>query len=111
MVLLHDGMIAAFSVSVGVPVDEIETRLAAGETLSDMALSKGFTVTEFQTMLKDARDKAIAAAVANGELTQEQADWMVNRGNQMNGGSAARGTGNGLGNWSWKWRTVQNAKS
>lgn len=96
--ILHDGIIATFSVSVGIPVDEIETRLAAGETLSAMALSKGFTVTEFQTMLNDAREKAIAAAVANGDLTQEQADWMANRGNQINGSSAARGTGNGVGN-------------
>ena len=95
--LLHDEIIAAFSESVGVPVEEIETRLTAGETLSDIALSKGFTFTEFQTMLKDAHDKAIATAVVNGDLTQEQADWMLNRGNRMNGNSANRGTGNGLG--------------
>jgi hypothetical protein len=96
--LLHDEIISAFSVSVGVPVAEIETRLTAGETLSDIALSKGFTVAEFQTMLKDAHDKAIAAAVVNGDLTQEQADWMLTRGNRMNGNQAGRGTGTGLGN-------------
>ena len=47
-------------------------------------------------MLNDAHDKAIAAAVVSGDLTQEQADWMLSRGNRMNG-SQARGTGNGLG--------------
>jgi carbonic anhydrase/acetyltransferase-like protein (isoleucine patch superfamily) len=95
--LLHDEIIAAFSVSVGVTVEEIETRLTAGETLSDIAVSKGFTVAEFQTMLKDAHDKAIAAAVVSGDLTREQADWMLSRGNRMNGSQAGRGTGNGFG--------------
>jgi len=94
--LLHNEFIAAFSVSVGVPVEEIETRLTAGETLADIAASKGFTVTEFQTMLKDAHDKAIAAAVLSGDLTQEQADWMLSRGNRMNANQAGRGTGRGL---------------
>ena len=46
--LLHDEIIAAFSVSVGVPVEEIETRLAAGETLSDIAPQKGSRLLNFK---------------------------------------------------------------
>jgi|WetSurMetagenome_2_1015567.scaffolds.fasta_scaffold46654_2 hypothetical protein len=95
--LLHDEIVTAFSASVGVSVAEIESRLTAGETLSDIALSKGFTVAEFQTMLKDAHEKAIAAAVVNGDLTQEQADWMFTHGNRMNDNQAGRGIGNGVG--------------
>ena len=92
--ILHDELISAFSEAVGVPVVEIESRIEAGETLADIAVSKGFTIAEFQAMMKTAHDTAIDQAVINGDLTQEQADWMKERGNRMNGSNTDRGNGN-----------------
>lgn len=97
---LHDAMIAAVAEEIGLGVDEIETRLAAGETLSAIALSQGVTVEEFATIMVDARNLAIDQAVVDGTLTQEQADWMKTRSSRMFGvgtGTGVRGSAYGRG--------------
>lgn len=96
--LLHDEMIAVYAEKLGISVDVLNTRLADGETLSAIALSEGLTFEEFQTLMTDARSQAIAAAVADGTLTQDQADWMSTRGAGRTAGGrgmGARGTGLG----------------
>jgi len=84
--ILHDDIIAPFAEKLGISVDELNARLAKGETLAQVAFSKGWTVDQFFTAMKDARTQAIDKAVANGELTQEQADWMKQRGPGQMGG-------------------------
>jgi len=96
--LLHDEMIAVFSDKLGISVDDLNARLADGETMSEIALSEGLTIEEFQTLLTDARSQAISAAVADDTLTQDQADWMSTRGAGRTAGGrgmGARGTGLG----------------
>ena len=70
--LLHDAMIAAFADELGLSVDEINTRLEAGETMADIAISTGLTLDQ---------------ALADGILTEEQAEWLKSRGagRYMNG--------------------------
>jgi hypothetical protein len=91
---LHDEMIAAFAQKLGITVDDLNARLAKGETMAQVASSKGLTVDQFRTLMTDARNQALDAAVKNGKLTQEQADWMKQRGAGMMGG---RGAGMGRG--------------
>ncbi len=94
--LLHDEMMDYFSEKLGISVDDLEVRLAAGETLAQIAYSQGLTVDEIQTLMTDARSQAIDQAVQNGALTQEQADWMNQRGTgMMNGGRGMHGSGQG----------------
>lgn len=96
--LLHDEMIPAFAQKLGIPVDELNARLAKGKTMSQIASSKGLTADQFSTLMTDARSQAGDQAVKNGELTQAQADWMKQRGaGIMKGGRGrgARGTGQG----------------
>ena len=97
--LLHDELIAAYADKLGISVDDLNARLAGGETLSQIALSTGMTLDEFQSMLTDARSEAISAAVANGTLTQDQADWMTQRafGAAAAAGRGMRGAGTGAG--------------
>ncbi len=85
---LHDYMIAAYADALNLTTDEIETRLASGETLSQIAISTGLTLDEFSTLLTDARASAIAAALADGVITQAQADWLTSH---MGGANARRG--------------------
>jgi uncharacterized protein YidB (DUF937 family) len=93
---LHDEMIAVFAQKLGISVDELNARLANGETLAQIAFSKGLTADQFSTLMADARSQAIDQAVTDGKLTQQQADWMKQRGaGQMGGGRGMRG--NGLG--------------
>ena len=116
---LHDGMLAYFAEKLGLTAADIETRLDAGETMRQIAESKGLTADAFQTLMVDARSSAIDAAVKAGTLTQAQADWMKQRGLNMpmfqngfdpddcpmNGGTAAGrgmmgGSQGGRGRWS-----------
>jgi hypothetical protein len=87
--LLHDYFVQAFSAATGLSVDEIEARLAAGETLSDIAVSLGYTLETFRTLILEVRTAALTAAVADGVITQEQADWMLSHMSQMWQGDAS----------------------
>jgi hypothetical protein len=95
--LMHAEMIAAFAEKLGISVDDLNARLAKGETMAQIATAQGLTVEEFRTLMTDARSQAIAQAVKNGTLTQEQADWMNQRGagRMMGGGRGMRGAGQG----------------
>ncbi len=95
--LLHDYMVKAMADAVGLSVTEFESRHAAGETFYQIALSKGITAEEIPALMLDARSKALEAAVADGVITQEQADWMKSRGYGRGGmmGGYGRGYGSG----------------
>lgn len=97
--VMHEAMIAAFANELGLSVEELETRLAAGESMADVAFAQGLTVEEFRTLMINARAQAVAQAVADGTLTQEQADWMAQRGGGRmfgaGGGQGMHGAGQG----------------
>ena len=82
---MHDAMFNALAEGLGLSREELDKRVANGETPYQIALSLGFTQTEFYTLMTDARNVALDGAVANGALTQEQADWMRNRMNGFGG--------------------------
>lgn len=94
--LLHDEMIAVYAQKLGISVDDLNARLTKGETMAQIASSKGLTADQFTTLMADARSQAIAQAVKDDSLTQAQADWMNQRGAGMAaGGRRMRGTGQG----------------
>jgi hypothetical protein len=95
--LLHDGMTAVFAEKLGISVEDLNARLANGETMAQIASSKGLTADQFSTLMTDARNQAIDQAVKDGTLTQAQADWMKQRGaGQMVGGAGGMGGGRGM---------------
>ncbi|HRE47141.1 MAG TPA: hypothetical protein PLD47_05400 [Aggregatilineales bacterium] len=57
---------------------ELRAALVGGKTLSDVAKAKGVTVEALQAALTEARNAEIDQAVADGLLTQEQADALKN---------------------------------
>lgn len=93
---MHDDMITAFAQKLGLSADEVNARLAKGETMAQIAASKGFGVDQFQALMTEARSQALDQAVKEGQVTQAQADWMKQRGaGMMAGGRGMRGgTGN-----------------
>ena len=94
--VLHDAMTAVYAQKLGISVDDLNARLAKGETLAQIASSKGLTAEQFTTLMTDARSQALDQAVKNGTLTQAQADGMNQRGAGMAaGGRGMRGTGQG----------------
>lgn len=86
--LLHDAMIAAFADELGLSVDEINSRLEEGETMADIAISTGLTLEDFRDLMVEVRTLVYDQAVADGTLTEEQAEWLKSRGSgrYMNGG-------------------------
>ncbi|MDY6845700.1 MAG: hypothetical protein SVP52_01020 [Chloroflexota bacterium] len=93
--LLHDAMIAAFSEALGIPVDDLEVRLANGETLADIAISTGLTFEDFRTLLNDVRTQVHEEAAEDGLLPGSQSGWIKDRRSAMGGFGARRGGGQG----------------
>lgn len=97
---MHDEMIAVYAEKLGISVDDLNARLADGETMAQIATDKGLTTEQFRALMNEAHTAAIAAAVKNGDLTQEQADWMNQRGGRggmMGGGRGGMMNGAGRG--------------
>ena len=88
---LHTFMAVEWAKKLDLNVNDINTRLAAGESMYDIALSAGVTAEEFPAVMTEVRVNAINAAVAANVITQEQADWMLSHGNGQGG---MRGNGN-----------------
>ena len=94
---MHETMLTALSEVLGLSVEELETRHDAGETMWQIAESQGYSLEDFTALMFSARSAALDQAVADGLLTQEQADWMQSRWEYMQangyGPGSAMGTG------------------
>lgn len=91
--ILHDYVIAAYSDALGIPVEEIESRVDAGETLAEIAIAAGYSLEDFQVLQDGVFATALSEAVVNGDITQEQADWLSARGNRGSAGTGMAGLG------------------
>ncbi len=89
---LHTFMVTEWAKKLDLNVNDINTRLAAGESMYDIALSAGVTAEEFPAVMTEVRTNAVNAAVTANVITQEQADWMLSHGQGM-GGMHGNGTG------------------
>lgn len=80
---LHEYMLAAFADALGLTPEEVQTRLYAGETMWQIAEAEGIEADALRDFMIGVRTQALNAAVEDGVLTQEQADWMIERMAQM----------------------------
>jgi hypothetical protein len=88
-------MHAAIADALGMSLDEFEAAIAAGETPATLALARGIDLAVIQEAMDAAHDTAFAQAVADGLITQEQADWILShRGGHAGQSGSTRGTGN-----------------
>jgi ABC-type transporter Mla subunit MlaD len=69
--------LATIASELGMSTDELRDELAAGATLSDVIAAHGSTVDEIVTALVTEAEGELDEAVANGSLTQEQADQIL----------------------------------
>lgn len=90
---LHNELIEFFADKLGISTDTLDSRLSDGETLSQVVLAEGFTLEDFRSWMTEARAQALAQAVADGTLTQDQADWMSQRGSTRGAGIRGNGAG------------------
>jgi hypothetical protein len=94
---MHTYMIEAFAEALGLTPAELQSRRDAGETLWQIADSLGFSQEAFSQLWIDARTEALNKAVADGVITQEQADWMIQHMALRQGAGYGPGSGGCMG--------------
>jgi hypothetical protein len=90
---LHEYMLPAIASAFGLNPDELESQINNGETMWQIAQSQGLTTDEFYSKMSQARTEAINKAVADGVITQDLADWMLQRIGQIWNSSIKSGFG------------------
>ena len=85
-----DLMHAPVAKALGLTLDEYNAALAAGKTPLLLAQEKGVDAAVVLDAMKAGREAALKQAVADGVITQEQADWIA--GHAMGAGRVANGT-------------------
>jgi hypothetical protein len=88
--------------ALGLSPEQLFTELHAGKTLTDLAAEKGVDLQAVQETVEAARQEAmqqaIEQAVTDGQISREQADWMLEGlENGWMGGHGFRGHGPGPG--------------
>lgn len=68
---------ALLAEALGLTVEELEAALADGQSLSDLIAAQGLTTDTLQANLQAAYEAAVARAVADGVITQAQADEIL----------------------------------
>jgi hypothetical protein len=94
---MHEYMEDAFAEALGITHEELEAKLDQGETMWSIAQAQGLSDDEIAKLMVDARTKALEKTVADGVLTQEQADWMSQRMQQMQDAGFGPGACHGFG--------------
>jgi|Deesub1362A_J573_1020465.scaffolds.fasta_scaffold03711_4 hypothetical protein len=93
MAVDEDAMHQALAEALGISVETFESEMDSGETLYTLALKYDVAFEDLRAVMDQAHAEALAEAVAQGTITQEQADWIQSR----RGGGAGRGFGMGAG--------------
>ena len=73
----HGGMLDVLAEILGMTPEEIFAELEAGKTIVEIAAEHGVELADLVDALIAPRTEALAQAVENGYLTQEQADWLL----------------------------------
>jgi hypothetical protein len=74
---MHEAFFGALAAGLGITEEDLEDRLQSGESLSEIADAEGLSDDELDSLLSEANEASLQAAVDQGFLTQEQADWMA----------------------------------
>lgn len=77
---LHTYMVAAFAEKLNLKLEDVNARLAAGESMYEIAIATGVQAQDFSALMVEVRSQALHAALKDGVITQAQADWMLSRG-------------------------------
>ena len=85
---MHDYVEQALAAKLGLTEEQVEDELAAGKPMYQIALDNGIQQEALTDFMNGVHQDAFAAAVKDGVVTQEQADWMLQR-MQSRGGYGA----------------------
>lgn len=98
--LTSEEKLALTAEALGMTVEELTAAKEAGQSMEEILEAQGLTAEEFQAAKQAAMIAAVNQAVADGELTQEEADALIERIENGGKGHGNRGHGNkGKSNW------------
>lgn len=114
---MHDYVEEALAAKLGITEKAVEDALASGKTMYQIALDNGVKEADVPALLTEVHKTAFDKAVADGVITREQADFMLQRmtangyssGNcpMQNGQGYGRGNGYGGGMMGGRWQNQQ----
>ena len=65
--------------ALGMSTDELKAQLQQGKKISDLAQEKGLTMEQLRQKLLEAKIQAIQQAVKEGKISQEKADQLIEK--------------------------------
>ena len=80
---MHDYVEQALAAKLGLTENQVEDQLAAGKPMYQIALDGGIKQEDLANFMNEVHKDAFAKAVKDGVMTQEQADWMLQRTQNM----------------------------
>lgn len=89
---MHTYMVEAYAEALGLSVEDVQAEFDAGKTMWQIAADQGLDDEQVKGVMIQARTVALNAMVADGVLTQEQADFMLERMNTMMAGDFTPGS-------------------
>jgi len=81
--------------ALGITTEQLKTEIQAGKKIQDIVTECGMTMEQFNQKMLELKKSEISQAVADGEMTQEQADKMLQRLEQGFNGQAFGNCGHG----------------
>jgi hypothetical protein len=74
---VHDSVWAALSEQLGLTPEELTAEINSGKTLAQVAEEKDVSTQDLAAAMKSAMEAGLQQAVDNGNMTQEQAELML----------------------------------
>ena len=83
----YDGIIhQALADALGISLSELEAARQDGVRLPELAEANGVDLEDLWQVMDEARAEAVEQALADGAITEEQAEWLTERGGLRFGG-------------------------
>ncbi len=76
---MHDYVEQALAAKLDLTERQVEEALAAGRPMYQIALDNGIRQEDLANFMNEVHKDAFAKAIADGAITQGQADWMLQR--------------------------------
>jgi hypothetical protein len=91
---MHDYVEKALADKLGITEQQVEDALASGKSMYQVALDNGTAEADVPALMTEVHKAAFDAAISDGVVSKDQADWMLQRmqGMWANGGPGANGT-------------------
>jgi len=93
----NDILHAKLAEALGMSLSDFEAARAEGTPLAALAAEQGVSLEDLREVMLEARSEMIQEALADGVITQEQSDWMLQRGALGHGPGAGQGLCDGTG--------------